>query len=146
MMQKQNGMKNLGKIIYGVAAITYGCHSPSEKSQLLVEANKIHMEAIAIQEQTEKDITIEKEIALQQQNISRARQLDSLGNLVELWKEGIVEVPGFAHEHHHDDGEHHEHKTEVQMTDESMLDYQVSSKKAIATLRSDVQQLSKAAP
>ncbi|MCF2445957.1 hypothetical protein L0657_18505 [Dyadobacter sp. CY345] len=118
------------------------CSSDKTKSEALTEANKVHLESVAIHDSFEKEIDEKKRSAVAVGDSVLIFKLDSLHNLVELWEEGIIEVPDFEHEHHHEDGaHHHEHKSAPQMTDESMLDYQRNTKAAIEELQKDLNQL-----
>jgi len=118
------------------------CSDEKTKSKALIEANKLHLESVAIHEIVEKEIEEKKKSATANNTSGILLKLDSLHNLVELWEEGIVEVPGFEHEHHHGKGEHHhEHKPVPQMTDESMLEYQRNTKVAIEELQKDLKEL-----
>jgi len=116
------------------------CSNERTKSEALIEANKVHLESVALHERVEKEIEEKKKSAAANNDL--LLKLDSLHNLVELWEEGIIEVPGFEHEHHHGGGEHHhEHKPVQQMTDESMLEYQRNTKAAIEELQKDLKEL-----
>lgn len=118
------------------------CASDKTKSEALTEANKVHLESVAIHERIEKEIDKKKKVAVTNGDSALILKLDSLHKLVELWEEGIIEVPGFDHEHHHEGRAHrHEHKAAPQMTDESMLDYQRSTKAAIEQLQKDLNKL-----
>jgi len=114
------------------------CTNQKEKSQDLIEANKLHLESIAMHERVEAELSAWKNKANEHNDLET--KLDSLHNLVKLWEEGVVEVPGF--EHAHNDGEHHhEHKPAPQMTDESMLEYQRNAKEAIQELYQNIKTL-----
>jgi len=118
------------------------CSDEKTKSKALIEANKVHLESVAVHESVEKEIEEKKKSAAANNTSGILLKLDSLHNLVELWEEGIIEVPGFEHEHHHGKGEHHnEHKPVPQMTDESMLEYQRNTKVAIEELQKDLKEL-----
>ena len=118
------------------------CSNEKTKSEALIEANKVHLESVAILESVEKELDEKKKLAKTNNNQTIKLKLDSLYKLVELWEEGVLEVPGFEHEHHHGDGEHHHgHKPVPQMTDESMLEYQHNAKAAIKELQKDLTEL-----
>lgn len=123
-------------------ALLVSCSPEKTKSEVLIEANKVHLESVAIHEKVEQAIETRKKTAVADKDSRMLLKLDSLNNLVELWEEGIVEVPGFEHEHKHENGGgHHEHKTAPQMTDESMLEYQRNTKVAIEELQNDLNNL-----
>jgi len=107
------------------------CSRQNEKSPELIEANRLHLEAMKISEQLEQKLD---SLSVQAKDNVAKSQLDSLKNLVEVWKENMIEVPGFAHAHDHAHGAH-SHKSAPPMTDESMLDYQRQSREAIAELK-----------
>lgn len=118
--------------------LTTACGKNMGKSEELIKANKIHLESMHIHENIEENLEEKKQEALESKNSILIHKLDSLGDILELWEEGVVEVPGFEHEHHHEKGEHHEHKAAIQMTDESMLEYQKNSKQAIEELLEEI--------
>jgi len=112
------------------------CTDRNSTNEVLAEANKVHLESVAMHDQVEKEINKKKKIAIERNSAAHLVKLDSLHKLVDLWEEGTVEVPGFEHEHHHESGkEHHQHKNAPQMTDESMLEYQRNTKEAIQELQ-----------
>ena len=118
--------------------LTIACGKNKDKSKELIRANEIHLASMQIHENIEEDLEAKKQEATKNKDSVSIYKLDSLGKILELWEEGVVEVPGFEHEHHHEKGELHEHKTGVQMTDESMLEYQKSSKQAIEELQKEI--------
>lgn len=117
------------------------CSKDKAKSDALIEANKVHLESVAMHENVENGIHLLKQRAETKQDSTRLQKLDSLQDLMELWEEGMIEVPGFEHEHHHEKGEHHEHKPAPQMTDASMLEYQLNAKAAIEALQKDLKRI-----
>ncbi|GLU50894.1 hypothetical protein Dfri01_03550 [Dyadobacter frigoris] len=116
--------------------IICACQKTNYKGPELILANEIHLESIRIHENIETEITEKKQKAIINKDLVRVQKLDSLSAILELWEDGVVEVPGFGHEHQQ--GEHHEHKLAVQMTDESMLEYQKNSKQAIEELQQEI--------
>lgn len=114
------------------------CKKENNKSPELIQANKIHLESMRIHKNVETEITEKKQNAITSKNLALVQKLDSLNIILDFWEEGIVEVPGFEHKHHHEKGEHHEHKAEIKMTDESMLEYQKNSKQAIEELQKEI--------
>lgn len=117
------------------------CSKDKAKSDVLIEANKVHLESVAILESVENGLHAMKKRAETKQDSTRLQKLDSLQDLMELWEEGMIEVPGFKHEHHHEKGEHHQHKPAPQMTDASMLEYQLNAKAAIEALQKDLKNI-----
>jgi len=118
--------------------LTIACGNKKNQSEGLIKANEIHLESMHIHESIEEDLESKKQKAIKSKDLVSIHKLDSLGKILELWEQGVVEVPGFEHEHHHEKGEHHEHKAAVQMTDESMLEYQKNSKQAIEELQEEI--------
>lgn len=110
---------------------TMSCSSGNEKSPELVEANRLHLEAMKISEYLEQKL--DSLAPLAKDDLEKS-QIDSLKNLIEVWEENFIEVPGFAHAHDHAHGAH-EHKAALPMTDGSMLDYQRQSREAILELQ-----------
>ncbi|MEO6282398.1 MAG: hypothetical protein ABIO93_03355 [Dyadobacter sp.] len=111
-------------------ALMFGCGGPNRKSEALIQANQVHMESVTVASKLEKLLD-----SLRKENTETAQiaRLDSIARQIELWEESVIEVPGFEHAHQH--GEGHHHKPAPQMTDESMLDYQLNAKKAIESIR-----------
>ena len=116
--------------LFIVVLTACSCSSGNEKSPELIEANRLHLEAMKISENIER--RLDSLAPLAKDNLEKSR-IDSLKNLIEVWEENVIEVPGFAHAHDHAHGAH-EHKAAPPMTDASMLDYQRQSKEAILEL------------
>jgi len=112
------------------------CSDKKQESQTLILANNLHLEAIETQESLEQKLLHIRNYALKAHNRLLIHEADSLKEQVELWKESVMEVPGFDHEHKH--GEHHDHKPAIKMTDISMLQYQQEAKNAIDSLEHGV--------
>lgn len=117
--------------LFMVALTTFSCSPGNEKSPELIEANRLHLEAMKISEHLEQKL--DSLAPLAEDDLEKSR-IDSLKSLVEVWEENVIEVPGFAHAHDHAHGAH-EHKAAPPMTDASMLDYQRQSKEAILELQ-----------
>lgn len=111
------------------------CRREHEKSRELIEANRLHLEAIKIAHQLEKKL---KKLPTQRDSPTTRVRVDSLQNLIELWESNVIEVPGFPHAHNHAHGAG-EPKIAPPMTDESMLDYQQKSLEAIRALQIEVE-------
>ena len=110
---------------------TLSCSPGHEKSPELIEANRLHLEAMKISEDLEQKL--DSLLPLAKDDVEKSR-IDSLKNLIEVWEENVIEVPGFAHAHDHEHGAH-SHKPALPMTDESMLNYQRQSKEAILEIQ-----------
>ncbi|MGG7662180.1 hypothetical protein [Dyadobacter sp. BHUBP1] len=117
--------------LFLVVLTTLSCSSGNEKSRELIEANRLHLEAMKISEHLEQKL--DSLAPLAKDDLEKSR-IDSLKDLIEVWEENVIEVPGFTHAHDHAHGAH-EHKTAPSMTDASMLDYQRQSKEAILELQ-----------
>lgn len=116
-------------IIYAIPlAFAFSCGGSDQKSQMLIEANQLHLESVSIAGKLEKSL----DSLAQHASAAEKVRLDSLAHLVELWEESVIEVPGFEHAHEHAEG--HTHKPAPQMTDESMLEYQRNAKDAIESI------------
>lgn len=112
-------------------SLTAASCAQEEKSPKLIEANRLHLEAIEISKELEPKL---ESLSSHAKGGAEKSQIDSLKALIEMWEENMIEVPGFAHAHAH--GTHtHEHKSAPPMTDESMLDYQRQSREAIIELQ-----------
>nr|MBZ1358331.1 hypothetical protein [Dyadobacter fermentans] len=107
------------------------CSRQNEKSPELIEANRLHLEAMKISVQLEQKLDSLSTLA--KDDVAKS-QLDSLKRLIGVWEENMIEVPGFAHAHDHAHGAH-EHRSAPPMTDESILDYQRQSREAIVELK-----------
>lgn len=105
------------------------CSHKSPKSPELLEANRLHLEAMKLSQQLEHELD---SLGLLARNVGEKSAIDSLKNLIEVWEENMVEVPGFPHAHGNGP---HEHKPAPAMTDASMRDYQRQSKEAILELK-----------
>lgn len=135
-------MKTIQRIvILSFFALLQACSGKSRKSELLLQANQLHLESVEIHENLEKKLSL---MLAKEKDPSRLKTVDSLHNLIELWETGLIEVPGFEHEHHHEHGAHHEHKAAQAMTEESMLEYQKNGKEAIRELEGALKNLSQA--
>ncbi|WP_157486730.1 hypothetical protein [Dyadobacter alkalitolerans] len=123
-------------ISYGPIALflvaSLSCQPDQQKSETLVEANNLHIESFATAEKIQQKLDSIKKTTTDK---STQAKLDSIGNLVKLWEGGLIEVPGFAHEHHHGS---HDHKPAPQMTDQSMLEFQRNAKQAIEQIGKQV--------
>jgi len=131
---------NLTRPIFLLATclLTVSCARQDEKTTQLIEANRLHLEAIEISKELEVRL---ESLASQAEDDVEKSQIDSLKNLIEVWQENVIEVPGFAHAHDHAHGAH-SHKSAPPMTDQSMLDYQQQSREAIIELKEAVSKLS----
>jgi hypothetical protein len=108
------------------------CSSPKGPSDLLIQANEIHLEASKKYDQVHDRYDVLKKDAVERQDSLAIARLDSVHEVLHIWKEGLYEVPGFEHAHSHGDGAHdHNHTVAPSMTDQSMLDYQKNAKEAI---------------
>jgi len=113
------------------------CARQEEKSPQLVEANRLHLEAIEISKGLEVRL---ESLSSHAESRAKKSQIDSLKSLIEMWEKNVIEVPGFPHAHAHGHGAH-EHKSAPPMTDESMLDYQRQSREAIEELKEAIAKL-----
>lgn len=128
------------KTIIIVLVGIFACSKSPQDNSTLVEANKIHLEAIKIQEEIEDKITTLDSLKNTINNPATILKIDSSKKLFEEWKESVLEVEGFEHEEHE---HHHHHKETPKMSDELMLDYQRNTQKAIIELNAEFEKLLK---
>jgi len=130
------------RIIYAVVLMMYplllACSDHHKKSDILKQANDTHLQSMTIAKELEEKLL---ELRKKQPDLPSVKKIDSLANMIELWESAVIEVPGF--EHHHDHSGHHDHKPVPDMTDQSMLEYQISAKEAIMEVRMQVENLTK---
>ncbi|WP_342084631.1 hypothetical protein [Dyadobacter sp. OTU695] len=123
--------------LLAISLTAAACTGKEKKSPQLIEANRLHLEAIKISKELESKL---ESLSSHAGSDARKSQIDSLKNLIEMWEENMIEVPGFAHAHDHGH-DAHEHKSAPPMTEESMLDYQRQSKAAIDELKEAIAKL-----
>ncbi len=114
------------------------CSSRQEPGEILTEANKVHLEAVEIYDQTHELLEKKQGEAKAGGDSLVTARLDSIHGLLHSWKDGLYEVPGFEHSHDHGGAGHsheHSHKAAPSMTDQSMLDYQKNARAAIEEIR-----------
>ncbi|WP_025764635.1 hypothetical protein [Dyadobacter tibetensis] len=118
-----------------LALLTFSGCAPKKDANTLIQAHKLHLESIAIAQELESTFQ-----TLQKRNLPTAhrQKVDSLNQLLHLWEASLIEVSGFDHEH---EGAH-EHKPAPQMTEESMLEYQLQAKQAILLIQKDLEEFS----
>lgn len=132
------------KSLIAIAIILWisGCTRDTAPSETLAEANRIHLAAIELHEMVEQKLEELKKKSQTNQDVLLSSKADSLQKLVELWELGVIEVPGFSHNHEHKPGTYHEHKPAPQMTDDSMLDYQQRALSAIEEIAGEMDKIS----
>jgi hypothetical protein len=124
-------------VLLAICLTAAACSRQEKKNPQLIEANRLHLEAIEISKELESRL---ESLSLRPEGGTKKSQIDSLKNLIELWEKNVIEVPGFAHAHGHEHGAH-AHKSAPPMTDESMLDYQRQSREAIVELKEAIAKL-----
>ena len=128
--------------LLGLMYAGFACTSKKGPGDLLIEANEVHQEAMAIYHDTHERYEAVKKKADELGDSLVIARLDSIHDLLHNWEEGLYEVPGFEHSHEHSHEGHshdHSHKTAPAMTDQSMLDYQKNAKSAIEEIREMVE-------
>ncbi|RFS14244.1 hypothetical protein [Emticicia sp. C21] len=135
-------MKKTGILLLWLTSVA--CSSKSVKDNpILVEANQIHLEAEAIQEQIEP--AIERIDSLKSLLLAKKTpRADSLGNHFtklkadfEDWKKNFFDVPGFEHTHdntHH----HHDHAVAPELPADKMLEVQKEIKANIVRIKTEL--------
>lgn len=135
-------MKTTGLLIVWLMIVACSSKSPKD-NPLLVEANRIHLEAEAIQEQIEPQI--ERIDSLN--NLLLARKIPEADSLVNHftklkadfgdWEKNFFAVPGFAHagEHHH-----HDHTPAPELPADKTLEVQKEIKANIERIKAEFNQ------
>lgn len=139
-------MKTTGLLLAWLTIVACSSKSPKD-NPILVEANEIHLEAEAIQEQIEPEI--EKIDSLKNLlMVRKTLKTDSLANNLthlkadfEDWEKNFFAVPGFAHEHageheHH----HHSHTYAPELPADKMLEVQKEIKANIERINAELNQ------
>ncbi|PLK45552.1 hypothetical protein [Emticicia sp. TH156] len=141
----------MNKILLFFAGIAVmGCSSKNPKDNpVLVEANEVHIQAEAIQEQIEPEI--EKVDSLSNLLLAKktlkadslARELTTLKADFNTWEKNFFAVPGF--EHTHGSGHEHEHHHQNSVPDlpaEKMLEVQKEIKQNIGQIKTRLESIS----
>jgi hypothetical protein len=110
------------------ATVFFACSPEKKKNDILIQANHLHIESVAIHAEVTKELAA---IKLATPGAKSEKALDSLNRLLKIWEQSLVEVPGFEHDH---EGHDHHHNAAPKMTDQSMLEYQQNTKDAIEDL------------
>ena len=129
--------------LFGSVGLLVSC-GEKEKPKELVEAFKLHEEAIKIRQQVGEKVdrlvanTDSLFVAVNKNSI------DSIQTLLEAWDEQLVEVPGFEEEHDHEGHDHdhdHDHGEELKLTPKQHLEVQTHLLNEIKALSSGVEQI-----
>jgi len=117
---------------------------------ILKEAFALHMEATEIEKKLSPlidDLRNQKNgIQIQGRALSEEEMkfMDTVNNIEKIfstWTDYRVEVPGFEHGHNHDGHQHHagcNHKNDVQLTPQQMLEVQQESLKEIKDVKAKI--------
>lgn len=137
------------KILILAAGITVmACSSKTPKDNpVLVEANKVHLEAEAIQEKIEPEI--EKIDSLKNLlAVRKTAKADSLANDLttlkagfEDWEKNFFAVPGFEHTHEEGHEHHHDHTPAPELPADKMLEVQKEIKANIESIEARLNNL-----
>ena len=96
----------------GIMSLLMAC-GEKKKDENLIQAFKLHEEAIQVRQTAKDQITKLEAITDSVFEATNSVQLNSLSNALKEWDEQLIEVPGFEEEHdhsHHDHSGHdHEH-------------------------------------
>lgn len=130
------------KLFIIILVVFFACTKSPQDNPTLVEANKIHLEAIKIKEDIEGKIKVLDSLKNTINNPAIISKIDSSKKLLESWEESVIEIEGFVHEGH-EEHHHHHHKEASKMSDELMLEYQKNTKKAIIELNIEIEKLLK---
>ncbi|TDE10839.1 hypothetical protein [Dyadobacter psychrotolerans] len=112
------------------------CRDDQQNTEKLAKANQVHLQAIALGQDLEKELRLLKE---KEADSAAIQKIDSLTGLIALWQDSILEVGGFEHNHPH--ANEHQHKPAPKMTAQSMLDYQITAKEAIEAIGKQIEDL-----
>jgi hypothetical protein len=124
------------KLIILFIAISLGCSSKDQPSEVLVKANEIHLEALKIQKEIQIELDSLKKIP------EWSDKADSLDKVLKSWEASLVEIEGFEHEgHNHEHNHDHNHDHSQKMSDKEMLDYQTNAKNALLDLKKGLDEL-----
>ena len=137
-------MKIIYALLIGLAFTACSTHL-SNDNPLLIDANRIHLEAEAIQEQVEPEI--EKIDSLKNSLLARktiaadslVKELTRIKADFEKWEANFFAVPGFEHDHtdkheHH----HHDHLPSPELPADKMLEVQREIKVNIERIQTDL--------
>ncbi len=141
-------MKNLFFLFSFVLLTACGAGKSSKDEPILVEARKIHKEAIQIHKDVMKDITEVKKLKnslTEKDKEKNQKAIEACDNQILAmadWMKNIQEVPGTEHDHHdHEGHDHHDHKPTTQASAPDVLAYQKEMKTKIEQLQKDVKML-----
>lgn len=109
------------------------CSSPKKEGALLVEAARIHNEAVALAEQLEEQLN-----QLATDTTYSKDSLKAWRGAIEKWENNLVEVPGNeSHDHHAHD--HHDHGKQLpELTPDQMLSVQHELKSQLDVIKSRI--------
>lgn len=137
------------KILILAAGITVmACSSKTPKDNpVLVEANKVHLEAEAIQEKIEPEIekidSLKNLLAVRKtaKTDSLANDLTTLKAGFEDWEKNFFAVPGFEHTHEEGHEHHHDHTPAPELPADKMLEVQKEIKANIESIEARLNNL-----
>src|SRR5690606_1422279 len=135
-------MKLFFSALFLGTCVIFSCSPKKGPSEILIQANDVHNEALGIYSEAHELYETLKRQAETSNNERLIIQLDSIHELLHRGEDGVYEVPGCEHDHG-EQGHSHEHSHVVapRMTDQSMLDYQINARKAIEEIREVLQDL-----
>lgn len=109
------------------------CSNSNEANPILEEAHKIHLEAMVVEQEVNKQLG-----AVDQDSFNLA----PFKKRLQSWDENLVEVPGFEDDHHHDHDGHdhhdHDHGKTLDVLPEDMLNIQQEFLDTIKAIQSDL--------
>lgn len=140
-------MQQLKSFIFfiSLSILLTSCFNQAKNDPLLKEAFEFHTQAMDVEKNTNlvMDNLLNRKNSIQVQG--KALSEDDMGfidavnrveSLLTSWKDNRVEVPGF--EHGHDGHKHHagcNHKNDVQLTSQQMLEVQEEALKQIKDIK-----------
>jgi hypothetical protein len=110
--------------------------SHKKNDTVLAEAASVHEEAMQIFHDLEDLLK-----TLEQNDAIPAEALETIKSDLHEWEEGLVEVPGYEHNHDYADHRHHHHHKTPELSSEEMLQLQKEFRNSITTLLEQVKTL-----
>ena len=134
------------KLVYLLISLLFSCTSKSPKDNpVLVEANKIHMEASAIQEEIKPTIerldSLKAVLLVQKTPVadSLVNNLEKIKTDFEDWEKNLFEVPGFEDAHEEGEHHHHDHTLAPELPADKMLEVQKEIKANIIKIKKELE-------
>jgi hypothetical protein len=123
----------IGFIVMILCLSVFQCTAPKKEDPLLVEAARIHNEAVALAERLETHLN-----QLAKETTYKTDSLVTWRIAIEKWKSQLVEVPGNESHHLHQHS-HHDHGAQLTIvTSEQMLLFQQEMKAQLDSIKARI--------